>query len=428
MGAYGNPHVKTPHLDALAAGGMRFERSYCTSPVCSASRSCLFTGRMAHETGVEVNGQKMRDGIPFLGDVFREGGYEASHVGKWHVGERRGFDFPGPIFPEAARPELASFGSETDPFWADEAIAFLQKPRDRPFLLVVSLHNPHDICHWIVDQVPAVEEPGEEELPPLPSNFEPDPDEPEFITIRRGLTRYGNEINWTTDWDETDWRKYIHAYYKFTERVDAEAGRVLDALQESGLAADTLVIFTSDHGEGVAGHKWVAKLMLYEGPVTVPFLIRYPGVVPEGAVDDAHLVSGMDVVPTLCDFAGVEPPRTVTGASLKPVIEDPAAPWRDYLVAELSTDTDQLNMTGRMVRTERFKYMVFSEGRNPELLFDMDQDPGEQNNLAANPDCRGELRKHRDLLMAWKGETADTFVFPQGLLGDTALERHNDRA
>ena len=84
-------------------------------------------------------------------------------------------------------------------------------------------------------------------------------------------TIYGNEANWTTGWDETDWRKYIFAYYKLTERVDAEAGRVLNALEVAGLAEDTLVVFTSDHGEGVAGHKWVVKLMLFEEPVTVPF-------------------------------------------------------------------------------------------------------------------------------------------------------------
>ena len=245
--------------------------------------------------------------------------------------------------------------------------------------------------------------------------FESDPDEPEFVTNRRKLTHYGNEANWTTDWDETDWRKYLHAYYKLTERVDKEAGRVLDALQEAGLAEDTLVVFTSDHGEGSAGHKWVVKLMLYEEPVTVPFVIRYPGVIEEGAVDVSHLVSGVDVLPTLCDFAGMKPPEKVTGNSLKPIIENPLAPWRDYLVAELASDTERLEAKGRMVRTDRYKYMVFSEGRNPELLFDMDQDPGEQHNLAYKPEFQSEVRKHQSLLRAWGEETADTFVFPESI-------------
>ncbi len=413
MGAYGNPYVSTPNLDGLAEGGIRFERSYCASPVCSPSRSCLFTGRMAHETGVEVNGQKIREGIPYLGEVFREGGYEACYVGKWHMGERRGFDFPGPEYPEGVK---RGFGSETDSIWADEAIEFLKQPHDKPFLLVVSLHNPHDICHWIMNQNPAVEEPKEGELPPLPPNFEPDPEEPEFITNRREMTHYGNEANWTTDWDETDWRRYLHAYYKLTERVDKEAGRVLGALQEAGLAEDTLVVFTSDHGEGAAGHKWVVKLMLYEEPVTVPFVIRYPGVIEEGAVDVSHLVSGVDVLPTLCDFAGVKPPGKVTGNSLKPIIENPSAPWRDYLVAELASDTDRLEMKGRMVRTDRYKYMVFSEGRNPELLFDMHQDPGEQHNLAYKPEFQSELRQQQSLLRAWGEENADTFEFPEDIV------------
>lgn len=412
MSACGNPYLHTPNLDGLAEAGLRFERSYCASPVCSPSRHCLFTGRMAHETGVEVNGHRLKPGIPFFGEVFQNAGYEVAYAGKWHMWGRHSFDFLGPEYPEVVN---RRYGTETDAVWAGEAVEFLKRPHDRPFLLAVSLHNPHDICHWIMDRRHLVEEPESGNLPPLPDNFEPDPDEPEFITTCRERTHYGNEANWTVEWDETEWRKYIHAYYRLTERMDHEVGRVLDALRESGLEENTLVVFTSDHGEGVAGHQWVVKLMLYEEPVTVPFVMRYPGHIPAGAVDDAHLVSGIDLFPTLCDYAGITSWAEVTGRSLKPIVEDAEAPWREFLVAELSPDTEREEMKGRMVRSDRYKYMVFSEGLRPELLFDLQEDPGEKVNLAYQTTYETEVLRHRALLQDWMAQTADTFVMPETL-------------
>ena len=251
-------------------------------------------------------------------------------------------------------------GVDGDGHVADRAIEFLRRAHTRPFCLGVSLCNPHDICHWIVD----APERGSGDLPPLPENFEVDPREPEFIQQCRQRTYYGQEGTRTRDWDERQWRSYLAAYYRFTEDVDVQVGRILDTLQECGLEEETLVLFTSDHGEGMAAHRWVVKLMLYEEPTRVPFIVRWPGVVPAGAVDDERLVSGVDVLPTLCDYAGVEYPE-VTGISLKPLIEDPQAPGRPFLVAELHPDTEHLEMQGRMLRDERYKYIAFSRGRDP---------------------------------------------------------------
>ena len=253
------------------------------------------------------------------------------------------------------------------------------------------------------------EEIPEHQLPALPDNFERDPDESEFITICRRRTHYGNEANWTTEWDEIDWRRYIDAYYQLVERVDGEVGRVLDALREAGLEDDTLVVLTSDHGEGMAAHKWVVKLMLYDEAAAVPFIMRYPGGVPSGQVDAQHLVSGIDLVPTVCDYAGVACPDTVTGVSLRSAVEQDD-PGRDYLVCQLSPDTKRLEMKGRMMRTDRFKYLVFSEGNNPEMFFDMADDPGEKVNLIAHSDFQGEVARHRVLLQNWIQITDDPFV------------------
>ena len=406
IGAYGNSFVNTPNIDALAERGLRFEKSYCTAPVCSPSRSSLLTGRMPHETGIEVNGPDMRAGIPNLGELFQKAGYETAYIGKWGVGTQRGFDFAEAVHSEGVN---RHYGSDTDPLWVDQAIAFLEKPHDDPFLLVASLHNPHDICHWVMAHHHLTNETALEDLPPLPDNHEPDLDEPGFITRCRLRTHYGNEANWTTEWDKIWWRRYIDAYYQLVARVDREVGRILDALQDAGLEKDTLIVFTSDHGEGMAAHKWVVKLMLYEEEAAVPFIISYPGVVPENTVDKRHLVSGVDLVPTVCDYAGVTCADNVTGVSVRPVIEEDLS-GRDYLVCQLSPDTEQLEMKGRMVRTDRFKYVVFSEGDNPELFFDMAKDQGETTNLIDHPDLKKEIARHQSLLQDWVQTTGDTFI------------------
>ena len=412
MSACGNKHVRTPNMDALAATGVRFERSYCTSPVCGPSRSSLMTGRMPHETGVNVNGQGIDPAIPNLGQVFRRAGYETAWAGKWHLPASYppADAIPGFDYLRVKKKVRFALGGSTDDPVADEAIRFLRRGHDRPFLLGVSLHNPHDICGWTGRK--PVEQRDPDSLPPLPGNFAVDPNEPEFITWCRRRRKYGPENTHTVDWDDTQWRAYLRAYYDFTEQVDRTLGRVLAAVRQAGLEDNTVVLFTSDHGEGCAAHHWVVKLMLYEEPATVPLVIRYPGVVPAGKVDRTHLVWGLDVVPTLCDYAGLRAPREVRGISLRPLVDDPKLPGREFLVTELQPFRDNPQRLGRMVRTARHKYVVFSEGRRPEMLFDLERDPGETKNLARDPAMQDDLRRHRALLAGWVKQTGDAFTSP----------------
>lgn len=412
ISAGGNPSLQTPNMDALAADGARFEKSYCTSPVCGPSRSSLITGRMPHETGVNVNGQSIHRSIPNFGQVFRAAGYETAWTGKWHL--------PG-SYPRAD--SLAGFrhlqvkstnyamGGATDDAVADRAVEFLEADHRGPFLLAVSLHNPHDICHW-TGKRPVQYGPGHPDVgafPPLPANFAVDPSEPEFIRDCRRRTEYGPENGHTRNWDDVQWRAYLRAYYDYTQQVDATLGRVLDALGRRGLEENTLIVFTSDHGEGCAAHHWVVKLMLYDEPAGVPMIVSFPGRVPRGLVDRTHLVSGIDVLPTLCDYANVAIPDGLRGESLRPLIETPDVAGREFLVCELQPFPSQPRRRGRMVRTARFKYIVFSDGARAEMLFDMDSDPGETRNLAGEADHRDELIRHRKLLAGWVEETADEF-------------------
>jgi len=406
MSCADNPHLYTPHMDALAASGIRFTQAYCAAPVCGPSRASLTTGRLPHEHGVLVNGITPDPTIPNIGELFRSAGYDTAWSGRWHLpdngrdGKVRGFDV-------IHDPEVQlGLGHHGDTHVTDAAIDFLKQWHQQPFFLGVSLCNPHDICHWLRQPEPP---PVGAELPPLPDNFAVDPNEPEFIQRCRQRDHYGDENTCTRGWDETQWRNYLYAYYRYTEEVDVQVGRLLEALREKGLEENTIVLFTSDHGEGMAAHQWVVKLMLYEEPLRVPFVVRWPERIT-ARVDDEHLVSGLDVLPTLCDLAGVEHPN-VTGNSLKSAIEDPTTPGHPFVVAELHPDTEDLSLEGRMLRTQRYKYIRFSEGKNTEMLFDLEVDPGERVNLVAKEGMRAHLDEHRALMRQWCAQTKDNFAF-----------------
>jgi arylsulfatase A-like enzyme len=224
------------------------------------------------------------------------------------------------------------------------------------------------------------------DAPALPPNFPRDPFEPQFITQCRQRRHYGSEQIHTRHWTTDHWRGYLKTYYRFVEMVDVQVGRILNTLRHQRMEQDTLVVFTSDHGEGAAAHQWVVKLMLYEEPATVPLIWSWPGVIPAGRVDAGHLASGVDLLPTLCDYAGIDPPRDLAGASLRPVIDNPDLPGREFLVCELQPDNRDPDMLARMIRTRQHKYVAFSCGEDREMLFDLTSDPGETCNLAHLPD------------------------------------------
>ena len=149
--------------------------------------------------------------------------------------------------------------------------------------------------------------------------------------------------------------------------------------------------------------------MLYEEPVTVPLVLRWPGVIPAERFDRSHLVSGIDIVPTLCDYAEVAAPEGLAGGSLRPVIDDPRMDGRDFVVAELQPDPFRMELKGRMLRTRRYKYMAFSAGTDPEMLFDLERDPSETVNLARSASHDHVLAEHRARLKSWTNLTDDPF-------------------
>ena len=176
---------------------------------------------------------------------------------------------------------------------------------------------------------------------------------------------------------------------------------VLDALKQSGLEDNTVVIFTSDHGDMDSAHKLEHKSILYEEAARIPFIMSHKGRIPRGKVDDTHLISnGLDLICTLCDYAGIEAPKGLPGASVRPLAEGKkVSAWRDSVVVE--------SQSGRMLRTDRYKYCIYDSGANREQLTDLKNDPGEMKNLAGDAKFKGVLDEHRKLLAEWVKRTND---------------------
>ncbi len=230
--------------------------------------------------------------------------------------------------------------------------------------------------------------------PPLPPNFEPQAQEPEAIRMvleQRLFKKHARET-----WSDEKWRMHRWAYCRLTEMVDAHIGRVLDAVRESGLEENTLIIFSSDHGDMDSAHRMEHKTVLYEEPLRIPLIVSYKGVTPPGFVDDTHLVSnGLDLLPTLCDYAGIEPPDDLTGQSFRSSAEGRTPQsWRTHLGLE--------GEFGYALRSERYKYILYDSGENREQLVDLEKDPGEMNNWATDSAYQDILKEHRGYFQSWQ--------------------------
>ena len=401
--------VHTPALDRLYRNGVRFTQSYCTNPLCSPSRSSLFTGRMPTETGVWRNGKRggpIIPSIPNLGEWFtQESDYETAYAGKWHVPQChtahiKGFDVIAAGYNH--------MGDVSDPVVSRTCAAWLRARarRRRPFLLVASLIQPHDMCLWLhinLNDQKTVRYPElRGKLPELPANFKPVANEPASLRRMRQIHQQPSLGNW----GPLQWRYYLWNYYRHVEMVDAEIGRILEALDESGRADDTFIVFTSDHGEGMAHHSLVRKGYLYDEAAKVPLIFCMPARLRKNVTDREHLVSGLDIVPTLCDVAGIPTPPMTHARSVLPLLEGQRAPWRSCVVTENTgpgQSTGLIHDSGRMVRSKSYKYIRhFPDGREPDQLFDMQRDPGETRDLASYAKYTDIVREHQQMLADWE--------------------------
>ena len=434
MSCTGNAYLETPALDRLAASGIRFELAYSPNPVCIPSRTSMMTGYFPSAFGVTHNSDAKDAVIPghvlenTLGRLMQRAGYHCVYGGKTHWA--RGLDMESCGFEDLIRDEREGL--------AEKCAEFFQSKPEEPFFLVASLINPHDICYVEIDA--AIQYYGLPEFapknkverqkiaeavqlaekarmdgiydslcPPLKANFELTENVPGILHANlrpepTGEPKASDVYFYMHDhvrnnWTEDDWRMHHWIYHRLTEDVDRQIGTILDALGESGLDKNTIIVFTSDHGDMDGSHKMVHKTQFYEEAARVPFIVAGPGIAQ--GVDRQHLVSAsVDLVPTFCDFAGVEIPEGVHGRSIKQLAEGkPSGVWRDFIISETNL--------GRMVRSGRYKYCQFKGGEPREMLIDMEKDPGEMKNLAGLEEYKDVLEDHRSILYEWTKQVDD---------------------
>ncbi len=410
MSCTGNSFLKTPAMDSLAASGVRFERAYATNPVCVPSRFSLMTGRMPSEIGIRSNDLGSLASVPEeikmngLGHLLRKAGYETVYGGKVHLPKMTAEDIGFEYICKDERDELARVAAD-----------YLSQAHEKPFCLVASFINPHDICYMAIRDFAETE--GEKRLvsrgvtetqtldralqrpagmsedeffqkvcPPLPDNHLPQEDEPEAIRWLIAQRPFRQKARDT--WSEQRWREHRWAYQRLAEFVDAQIGRVLETLRQSEYADNTIVIFTSDHGDHDAAHKLEHKSTFYDEACRIPLIISGPGVTA-GRVDRDHLISnGLDLLPTVCDYASVEPPADLKGKSLRPLAEGKKTlNWREALPVE--------SEIGKMIVTRRYKYMVYDRGRDEEQVIDLQASPGEMKSMGEEAERQGVLKKLR---------------------------------
>ncbi|MDN6299188.1 MAG: sulfatase-like hydrolase/transferase [Micrococcaceae bacterium] len=413
LGCAGSEIVQTPCLDALSGAGLRFNRAYTTFPLCVPARSSLVAGRYPHELGISGNAGVSEKtpgrSAESLGHWFTSAGYDCAYAGKWHA--------PGASAVEADGFEVIHpFGDLGLPEAADAWLGTRQQ-QEKPFLLFASFDNPHTICEYARGQhLPYGDVPppaSVRDAPPLPANFATPPASPQALTYERTQAEpsYG-----TSEFTADDWRLYRHTYARLIEWADGQIGSILDSLEAHGLADDTVVLFTSDHGDGDASHGWNQKTSLQEETVRIPLLMRGPGI-GASQVSEQLISLGVDLIPTLCGVAGINAPPGATGHD---VLAQPRTSDDGVAIETAFGTGDKGSTLGRAFIGERYKYSVYSWGKYREQLVDLIADPGEMRNLAAESAFDEVLEDFRARLLAWCLETGDAaflkkLVLPTGV-------------
>lgn len=406
----GNPEVITPNFDRLAAEGTRFRRAFANVPVCTPSRAVMLTGRYPLANRVIGNDLPLPDDMPTIGEWFRDSGYRTGYIGKWHLdgvprgrftppGSRRhGFDHwaayncshdyvrpekwyrddPAPVIIEGYEPEAQT----------TEALDFLATPDERPFCLVVSWGPPHD-------PYPMVPERYRERYDPQRLSLRPNvqPLYPASESLARGLEP----------------RRTLADYYAAITALDEQFGRLLDGLEAAGQAENTIVVFTSDHGDQLWSQGTMKKQQPFEESIRIPLICRWPGRILAGRRSDA-LVSTVDFAPTLCALTGIAPSEGVQGTDRSALfLGDDAAGADAVLLMDLIAADESLAQElpeWRGLRTGRYTYAQRQSGED-WLLFDNEQDPWQLTNLveaATSSAIRDQLADMLDDRLAELGD------------------------
>jgi arylsulfatase A-like enzyme len=394
MSCAGNPNVHTPAMDELAKDGVRFNRAYVSYPLSGPSRASLFTGKTAWELGIKDNDDTMQpqEMQLSLGFQVSAAGYDCLYAGKWHV-------------PEVNIPETGTgfqkICNMNDAELVAACLPHIREKRENPMFLVASFLNPHEICEFARgESLPfsRLSSIHPEDYPQLPYNFSVPGYYPEALTLHQDAVPKSYPARAYTD---DDWRKYLSAYYQLVETVDAEIGKLIAALKANGKYDNSLIIFMSDHGDGVGAHRWNQKRSLQEEVIHVPFIIKPPrkqGIVNE--VNEQALVNvSLDVYPTVCDYAQVNNQSQLAGISLRKVLEGKTKTHHEKVFVE--TLLDGINVRAWGVIGNTHKYVLYNYYKNREQLFDLETDRYEMNNLIHDKNQKATIDELRKDLYDW---------------------------
>ena len=427
ISAYGSKINKTPNIDRIATGGMRFDNCFCTNSICTPSRAVIITGKYSHLNGVPVF-NRFDGRQPTLAKYLQQSGYHTGMIGKWHLGsDPTGFSYwnilPGqgvyhnPAFIERGQRKKHT-GYCTD-LIADFSLKFLEdRPKDKPFFLMCHHKAPHrpwqpDAKHrkqWEKVQVPE------------PATFDDDyatrSDAAREATMRIDRDLTPGDLKQTPpeglsakELKKWKYQRYMRDYLACVASVDDNVGRLLDYLDKKGLADNTIVIYTSDQGFYLGDHNWFDKRFMYEESLRMPLLVRWPAQVKAGTVNDA-MVLNVDFAPTLLDAAGLKVPADMQGRSFLPLLRG-AKPkdWRTSMYYRYYHYPQHHRVQPHYgVRTARSKLIFFNKIKQWEL-FDLQKDPHELKNVYADPAYADRVKTLKAELYRLKKEVKDDDQF-----------------
>ena len=428
LGANGHSLLQTPHLDRLAAGGINFTHAFTPIAVCIPARNSFLYGQWPTQHLAIANWnteapRPAREGMPTVSEALNEAGYHLTHVGKWHIHSERG---PGMFgyhenVPESQythwrntagfppKPSTHGWMGEPDPHippgaarlaWsADQVIHHLETAvqNDRPFFLHWETNEPH-LPNVVPEPYASMYHP--QDIAPWPGFPDPLAGKP-YIQAQQRRT-------WKVDaWTWENWAPIVARYLGEISLLDAQIGRILDALDRLGIARNTLVVYTPDHGDMCGGHGMVDKhYILYEDVVRVPLLMRWPDRIPSNTTAESFVSNALDLAVTFCKAAGGPVPDPFQGQNLLSII-DGSAPGRNDILAMYHGNQFGL-YSQRMVRDRTWKYIWNATAEDE--LYNLREDPGELQNRATDTTCRSELTRLRRRLVTWMGTISDPLL------------------
>jgi arylsulfatase A-like enzyme len=430
VGYAGDTTAITPNIDKFAKGAVSFTNAVASAPVCTAYRAALMTGKYTTSNGMVINELRMNPNQRCFGHVLTDAGYQTSYIGKWHLyanqlgnheDVKNSFVPPGPnrlgfsqewkaynfhhnyynSYYHMNTPEKIFYGpgvyepdAQTD--FAVDFIGRAAKNTD-PFALFLSWGPPHD--PWGTDNVPQRFLDMFKDKPfPNPPNYLPH-----------------NDLPYADDWatlspaDRTQLEQWRRVYYGQTTSLDWNFARILKAIDDSGVADNTIIVFTSDHGEMFGAHGRRAKNIFYEEACRIPFLVRWPGHTNDGAESEVCL-STVDIMPTFLSMLGLEAPVGVEGMDLSHSVLGKPGPEPEAALMQICGATaDWTNgHEWRALRDKQYTYAIYRVDRK-ELLFDNHADPYQMTNLAGDPTHAKQLDKFRTLLAQHMADINDNF-------------------